>query len=257
MVRAMLNGLLFALFFGMLVSSAVAVASPNPGDTASPVLALAVAAVSFAGGFVLAKGFSHSERRAATFVACSLIDADITFDCGGLTGGVMPEFYLANKEDVASIDLSVTNPMVAELITMVVAKQFFTIAGQLQSLEPKSIFVPGKYINQYDHEITFYVFDIKPGALEQLLNMKDGNFTAIVRNNSTGVDGNSKYDIYGGESGLKCILQERTPNDTENLGAWKVTLKTAEYAREGKPPLRLYDTDSTTTEAIVTGLLTP
>jgi hypothetical protein len=54
---------------------------------------------------------------------------------------------------------------------------------------------------------------------------------------------------------LKAEVLERNPNDTENLGAFKIELKTQEYAREGKPPVTFFDTDLATTETAIAGLL--
>lgn len=84
--------------------------------------------------------------------------------------------------------------------------------------------------------------------------MKDGNFVCIVENNYVSATGNTKYEIYGAGAGLKAESIERNPNDTENLGAFKIALKTQEYARESKPPVTLFDTDLATTDTLVTNL---
>lgn len=243
MVRVALTALLFAVTFGALTA----------GE--SPEVAAGVVAFSLISSIVVSHGFSKSERRAMSFMACGLIDADITVDCEKLVGGVNSTFYIANFDDVASITPDGSNSQLATAITMVATKTFFTISGQLQSLEPKITAVKGKYVNQYEHEITFLVFDITAAAKKQLLAMKDGNFMAIIRNNNTGTDGDTKHEIYGAEAGMKMEITERLPQDAETLGAFKITLKTQEYAREGKLPLTFYITDSATTEAAVAALL--
>lgn len=218
-------------------------------------LQASVFAFSLLGGFAIAYGYKFSERRSMSFMACGLMTASITGDCDPLTGGVNATFYIANKDDVASITLDPTNKMLATDITMVATKKFFTVAGQLQSTEPNSKMVKGKYVNQFDHEVKFLVFKIDAATKKQILEMKDGNFTIIIRNNHTGTAGETKYEIYGGVAGLKAEIIDRDPNNAENLGAFQITLKTQEYAREGKPPLTFFDTDSATTEAAIAAIV--
>lgn len=236
-VRSFLIGILFAMCFAGLLNS-----EPTPVQAMAFVLSLL-------GGYALAFGYKKSERRSMSFMACGLMTASITGDCDPLTGGVNATFYIANKDDVASITVDPTNKMLATAIVMQSTKKFFTITGQLQSTEPNCKMVKGKYVNQFDHEVKFLVFKIDAGTKKQILEMKDGNFVIIMRNNHTGTSGETKYEIYGGSAGLKAEIIDRDPNNAENLGAFQITLKTQEYAREGKMPLTLFDTDAATTEA--------
>lgn len=242
--RSLMTGIIFSLLFGALVGGT---------DTA---LTLSVATVSFLGGVAVSLGYTASERRAYAFSACGAITAGIELSCDDpLVAGVDATFYIANKDEIASITYDPSNPMLATDINMVATKTFFTIEGQLQSTEPLSAMVKGKYVNQWEHTVSFLIFKIDPDTKNQILKMKDGNFVAIVKNNYTGATGDSKYEIYGAGAGLKADVIERNPNDAENLGAFKVTLKTQEYAREGKSPVTFFDTDLATTEAAITALL--
>lgn len=242
--RAIITGVLFSLTFGALA-----------GD-GNQALGLGLAAFSFIGGLVVSLGYTASERRGYAFSACGAITAGIEIECNDpLVAGVDATFYIANKDEIASITFDPTNPMLATDITMVATKTFYAVEGQLQSNEPSFAMVKGKYVNQCEHTVGFLVFKIDPATKAQILQMKDGNFVCIVKNNYTGATGNSKYEIYGAQAGLKADVMERNPNDTENLGAYKITLKTQEYARESKPPVSLFDTDLATTEALVAGLL--
>lgn len=242
--RALIVGVIFALVFGSLA-----------GGNDTPVV-LGIAAYSFVSGIVLSLAYTKSERRAMSFISCGAISAGIELSCDDpLVAGVEATFYIANKDDIASITYDPTNPQLATDITMVATKTFFTIQGQLQSTEPLTAMVKGKYVNQLEHTVSFLVFKIDPDTKNQILQMKDGNFVCIVRNNYVGATGNCKYEIYGAGAGLKADVLERNPNDTETLGAFKVTLKTAEYAREGKLPVSFFDTDLATTEAAIASLL--
>lgn len=239
----LLCGIVGAMFFGSLVGG---------GDQFTTLVA---SVVSFVSTVALTYGYTAKDRKEMAF-ACGAITAGITLNCEDpLTSGVTATFYIANKDDIASITYDPTNPMLADSITMVATKTFFTFEGQLQSTEPKFAMIKGKYVNQFEHSVGALVFKIDPDTKKQINNMKDGNFVCIVANNYVGATGNCKYEIYGAGAGLKAEVLERNPNDTENLGAFKIELKTQEYAREGKPPVTLFDTDLATTDALVQSLL--
>lgn len=238
-----LCGIVGAFLFGSLIGG---------GDPTTTYIA---GAISFVSSVVLSYGYSHSDRKGMAY-ACGAITAGIELNCEDpLTSGVVATFYIANKDDIASITYDPTNSMLADSITMVATKTFFTFEGQLQSTEPKFNMIKGKYVNQFEHSVGALIFKIDPDTKKQILNMKDGNFVCIVQNNYTGATGNCKYEIYGAGSGLKAEVLERNPNDTENLGAFKIELKTQEYAREGKPPVTFFDTDLATTDSAILALL--
>jgi len=231
-----------ALLFGTLVGAN------------DPALFDAAAALSFVTTFALAYGYAPREQKFMT-MACGAISAGVTLNCNDpLAGGVVATFWIANKDDIASITYDNTNPMLANDITMVATKKFYKFEGQLQSTEPTFAMIKGTYVNQFEHSVKFLVFKIDPTTKLQIQNMKDGNFVCIIQNNYVGATGNSKYELYGAGAGLKAEVIERNPSDTDNLGAFSIELKTQEYARESKPPVTLFDTDLATTDALVNGL---
>ncbi len=235
----LITSLLFAIVFGSLVG----------GEDTS--VSYAVATLSFVGGLVMSYGYSESDRKKMA-MTCGAIAGGVTLNCEDpLVAGVVATFYLANKNDIASVTYDATNPMLVTDITMKASKFFYKFEGQLQSTEPLFAMVKGKYVNQYEHTLGFLIFNISPAVKKEIVNMKDGNFVAIVENNYVSTTGDTKYEIYGVGAGLKAETMERNPNDTENLGAFKISLKTQEYARESKPPVSLFDTDLATTETLI------
>lgn len=190
-------------------------------------------------------------------MACGSISAGLTLSCTNkLVGGVNANIYIANKDDIDTWTVDGTNAHIVDLITMKATKVFYKFEGKLKSVEPACRVVKGTYDNTWEHEVKFRAFDISPTTLKQMGQMKDGRFVVIVENNSKGTTGNTKYDIYGLDAGLYCEALERIPQNADDAGAWNVTLKTQEYARESNPTYRLFDTDETTTDTLVTGLLT-
>jgi hypothetical protein len=260
--------LVLTFMFSLLLTLTITTVVANQGETvnygnksgieyASEFSAIVLA---FVMTINVASRFKFSERRffesSSMFTSCIAIDADITADCPiTLTSGVNANFYIANKDDILSITVSGASAHLVTDIVMKSTKKFFSVGGQLQSTEPKVTMVAGKYVNQYEHELNFLVFKIDAASRNQLAKMKDGNLVCIVENNSTGTAGDTKWELYGSGTGLKGALQERTPNDAENLGAFSVGLKTAEYARESKLPMLIYDTDAATTEILIASLL--
>jgi hypothetical protein len=231
----------FALVFGALVG----------GDSA---VALAIAGFSLVGSLALQYGYSYNDKKTMAFT-CGAIASGVNLNCEDpLVAGVVATFYIANKDDIASITYDGANPMLATDVTMKATKFFYRYQGQLQSTEPNFAMVKGKYVNQFEHNVSFLIFNISPEVKQEVLNMKDGNFVCIVENNYVSATGNTKYEIYGAGAGLKAESMERNPSDTENLGAFKIALKTQEYARESKPPVSLFDTDLATTDSLVLSL---
>ena len=181
----LITSLLFAIVFGALVG----------GDNAA--MSYSIATLSFVGGLVLSYGYSESDRKKMA-MACGAISAGVTLNCEDpLVAGVVATFYLANKDDIASITYDAANPMLATDITMKAGKFFYKFEGQLQSTEPLSALVKGKYVNQFEHTLGFLIFNISPSVKKEILNMKDGNFVAIVENNYVSATGDTKYEIYG------------------------------------------------------------
>lgn len=258
---------LFTAVTSMFVASVIASGGDSSALGSSDVLAntiqISALITAFAFSVSLASRVKFSERRFARFLepniammGCVSIDANIEIPCpNDLTAGVVANFLLANKDDISTIVYDNTNKHLITDINMKQGKKFYKVEGQLQSTEPKVTMVAGTYVNQFEHELKFLVFKIDAATREQLVKMKDGNFVAILENNYTSANGSTKYEVYGAGTGLKGNLIERTVNDTETLGAFSVTLKTAEYAREAKLPCLLFDGTAAATETLVASLL--
>lgn len=189
-------------------------------------------------------------------MACGLISSGLTLSCvNKLVGGVAPNVWIANKDDIASWTFDGTNAMTVDAITMDATKVFYLFEGKLKSSEPAARVVKGTYDNTWEHELKIRAFDITPATLVQIAAMKDSQVVAIVQNNAKGTAGNTKYDIYGLDAGMFIEAIERIPQNVEDAGAWNITFKTQEYARESNPPYRLWDTSEAATDAIIAALV--
>ena len=77
---------------------------------------------------------------------------------------------------------------------------------------------------------------------------------SIVEYNDTGDNGDTKYEVYGWDSGLELTEITVTTEMTDGV-AYQVTLANGTIAQEGSLPMSLFNTDEKTTDLMVDGLL--
>lgn len=188
--------------------------------------------------------------------ACGVISAGVVLSCTNpLKGGVNPNVWIANFDDVASITIDGTNSQIATAIVMQTDKVWYVYEGLLKSTEPLAQMVKGTYYNSWDHQVRIRIFAIDPTAKKQVANKAGGRFMMIINNNHKGTTGNSKYEIYGWGCGMYAESIERAPQSTDTLGAWDILFKTAEHSRESGPPLTFFVTSESATDAALEALV--
>jgi len=244
--RGVLTGLLMAMLFGALLS-------PLGGGIGAVAFVAA-----FVGSVLIATGYSNSERRSMSF-ACGAISTGLLLDCNHpIVSGVYATVYLCNRADIdySSVTYDSANGQLVTGLSMKAGKTFFVFEGRLNSSEPSWQSVKGKYINTFTHELIFRLFDITADTYKQVNQIAQGDVVAIVRNNFDGtVTGNTRYDILGLGTGLKCEVAQRVYSSADDNGGITITLKTADYAREAGPAHRFFITDAATTETAIAVLL--
>lgn len=189
------------------------------------------------------------------FAACSLISAGITADCSNLpTKGVNSTVYIGNFDEIRSGYPTITTGAVTAM-KMAIGKMMYSFEGQKTSAKPKSVGrKEGEYEFVFDHEVGLTSFKIDKATFLTLEAMKGGKFFALITNNFTGTAGETKYKFYGLQAGMFLESMTYDPYDA-NTGGVSLLLKSDPKAAEQKLPLALWNTDLTTTEAIVTALL--
>jgi hypothetical protein len=78
---------------------------------------------------------------------------------------------------------------------------------------------------------------------------------ALVQNNHKGDDGNSAFEIYGLETAIQLQELGRTVADAELQGAYNLVIRNNETSRPSTLPHTLFNTDFSTTLAIVNSLI--
>lgn len=191
--------------------------------------------------------------------ACGKIDAGISYLCAlPPTGGANDRLLLMNYEDWHSgtVGFNATNPIVIDTYTPG-SGQAYVFEGQNDSVEPRSALVKGRYVDSFDHEIRFKVFNNSPAIKDQLMKLGQSKVVAIVQNNHRGALGDATYEVYGHDTGLELQEMERILNDADTMGAYNLLLRNSETSRPGTIPHTLFINLSITDTENLLGTLAP
>lgn len=112
----------------------------------------------------------------------------------------------------------------------------------------------GTYLKTHQHNVVVRIFKKSEAAKKFVNGLTNARVIAIVENNDTGDHGDTKYEVYGWDSGLELTEITVTTEMTDGV-AYQVTLANGTIAQEGSLPMSLFDTDEATTDLMVDGLL--
>lgn len=112
----------------------------------------------------------------------------------------------------------------------------------------------GTYLKTHQHNVVVRIFKKSEAAKKFVNGLTNARVIAIVENNDTGDNGDTKYEVYGWDSGLELTEITVTTEMTDGV-AYQVTLANGTIAQEGSLPMSLFNTDEMTTDLMVEGLL--
>lgn len=113
----------------------------------------------------------------------------------------------------------------------------------------------GTYLKTHQHNVVVRIFKKSEAAKRFVNGLTNARVIAIVENNDTGDKGDTKYEVYGWDSGLELTEITVTTEMTDGV-AYQVTLANGTIAQEGSLPMSIFNTDEKTTDLLVAGLLT-
>ena len=113
----------------------------------------------------------------------------------------------------------------------------------------------GTYLKTHQHNVVVRIFKKSEAAKKFVNGLTNARVIAIVENNDTGENGDTKYEVYGWDSGLELTEITVTTEMTDGV-AYQVTLANGTIAQEGSLPMSLFNTDEKTTDLMVEGLIT-
>lgn len=112
----------------------------------------------------------------------------------------------------------------------------------------------GTYLKTHQHNVVVRIFKKSEAAKKFVNGLTNARVIAIVENNDTGDNGDTKYEVYGWDSGLELTEITVTTEMTDGV-AYQVTLANGTIAQEGSLPMSLFDTNEKITDLMVEGLL--
>ena len=112
----------------------------------------------------------------------------------------------------------------------------------------------GTYLKTHQHNVVVRIFKKSEAAKKFVNGLTNARVIAIVENNDTGDNGDTKYEVYGWDSGLELTEITVTTEMTDGV-AYQVTLANGTIAQEGSLPMSIFNTDEQTTDLMVEGLL--
>lgn len=112
----------------------------------------------------------------------------------------------------------------------------------------------GTYLKTHQHNVVVRIFKKSEAAKKFVNGLTNARVIAIVENNDTGDNGDTKYEVYGWDSGLELTEITVTTEMTDGV-AYQVTLANGTIAQEGSLPMSLFNTDEKTTDLMIDGLL--
>lgn len=112
----------------------------------------------------------------------------------------------------------------------------------------------GTYLKTHQHNVVVRIFKKSEAAKKFVNGLTNARVIAIVENNDIGDNGDTKYEVYGWDSGLELTEITVTTEMTDGV-AYQVTLANGTIAQEGSLPMSLFNTDEATTDLMVDGLL--
>lgn len=112
----------------------------------------------------------------------------------------------------------------------------------------------GTYLKTHQHNVVVRIFKKSEAAKKFVNGLTNSRVIAIVENNDTGDNGDTKYEVYGWDSGLELTEITVTTEMADGV-AYQVTLANGTIAQEGSLPMSLFNTDEATTDLMVDGLM--
>lgn len=190
---------------------------------------------------------------------CARISADLEIDCTNkIKRGTKDLGWIVNYDDWsdATISRNITNPRIIEDIVLPSGAFAYRVEGQNNSILPKVNSVKSRFVNEFNHEVNFYVFKIDPATKLELEKSSDGRFVFIAENKFKTSVGNTSFEVYGGGSGLVVPDGgiERDPASADTAGAYNVILRSSEDSLESGLTETIFNTDYNTSKAIVESL---
>jgi len=187
---------------------------------------------------------------------CGGITIGAEYDClSPLKAGINTRLLVGNLADIDVVTLNVTQTNVITNLTMKATKFMYAFYGVRSSVQPQ---MTGERVPSsvgYKHKINFSVFEVDTPQKVNLLGMALIKQFCIYQNPKDSSLGDAVWEVMGLGAGLRATVLTRMPGIGVAGGAYTIELSTKQNTREKDLPLSFFNTDISTTEALIDGLL--
>lgn len=171
--------------------------------------------------------------------------------------GTAARVILLNYSDVdkALSEVNATNDNIIESIILQAGAKGYEVDSLPNTTVGEDTLNVGTYNRTHQHNLTIRIFKKSEAAKTFVNGLTNARVVAIVQNNDRGDAGDTKYEIYGWDSGLEMNDLTASTEMADNV-AYLFTLGSGTIAQEGSLPKSFFNTDEATTDTAVEALLT-
>jgi hypothetical protein len=190
---------------------------------------------------------------------CGKIASGITHNClDTLVSGLKDEVIFLNYDDIDFDNCFFDNANKMILTDLVLktaspALTGFKVEGYNFSNEHDTALVKRRFIDGWEHNLLFRIFDNTPEVKKWVTNAVGSRFVAVIKNqynnkNAT-LPGTTVFEVLGFSQGLEITEATRNANDEESMGAWVLKAACDETNKEPYPPYTFFKTSLAVTQA--------
>lgn len=167
--------------------------------------------------------------------------------------GTGKRVILLNYDDIDRVLSSVENNVI-KLLKMKGNKKGVSFTSHDDSTDGDVSLKVGTYVNSWAHNATLRVFTKDEVSKDFVNKIAGAKVVAIIENNDIGAAGNTKYEVYGWDSGLE-IAEGAGSTEMADGIVYTLKLGTSDKSRESSLPKSYFNTNLATTETALNSLI--
>lgn len=180
-------------------------------------------------------------------VNCAKLAANVTAAaCKFVPAGIQGDCVLINFDDWKAATITKSGNVISA-IALATGGHGYHIVSHDKAFTGSYSMTKGTYVNGYVHQLVLRSFDRTQDVKDFVNVMTNGRFVALVINMDTTNDA-TKYEVYGGDSGLKVSASTFDSSNTDGV-INEMTLASEDGELESRIPDSFYNTDLATTAA--------
>lgn len=186
-------------------------------------------------------------------------------ECGHITAGLIAaacgkapasgtnrNVVLLNFEDIDR-EASVVVGNVAKSIVLKSGKKGYLFQSNQKATSGSATFARGPYFDTFDHSVVLRAFTKRQSSKDFMNSLIGSRAVAIIDNNEQGDAGETKYEVYGWDSGLT-LSELPWATEFSDSVVYSATLASDDASKEGQLPLSFFSTSLADTEQALASL---